>query len=608
VDATAYLRWSDQHQSRGSSLTRQTNECNAFAVEIGWHFDEVLIEDGLSAFKGANLEKGKLGQLEKRIRAGEFAGRGLMVERLDRLSRQNGFDAMRWFGDMVECGATVAIASHKMVVDSKSIRNQEHQLRALLDEMGKANSYSDTLSKRIRPAWAAMRNGKEVRVEHDGTIAALTVVGAAQDVVRVEVSRGPKLDTYWVNLAYPLFEVGGAVSEGQVLGIVRQKVHTQSTCPAWLELIENRTTFSVRNDIAAILQRIFNLYVSTDLGARGIARLLNGEGVATLRFGRCWHGSTVKALLANRGLIGEYAHREDRKKNGQVVGDYFPAIISDALFQTANDRKLTRIKSNHSRTSRLRHLFSDVGKCFKCGSKLTFVTKRITPAGRFDSYAICSNGYLHAGCDAKKKGLRMLAVEDAVLDRLLVFAMDDEHFQNDDALPELRNGVADKRRALADIQRRIDALLDIIGDPSFRRDERFDMRLRSAQNEEHAAKEALEVASVALTTAQGLVTPQEHVRRVNDIRADLWSIDETKGMDARRKVKMAINDLVEIFYICPDQEKVVVVLKNRVRQIVLNWRGEVTIDIPVSRQHALPGEGQVLQAYFGRLARARSGG
>lgn len=626
MEVEHYLRWSDQHQSKGSSLTRQRRACEEFTATLGWQHTGDLIEDGKSAFSGANLdpEKGQLGRYEKRVRAGEKDGKAIMVEKIDRLTRRNGFDAMRWFGDMVECGLTIAIADKQMVVDKVSIRNQQHQLMRLLDEFDKANAYSDLLGTRVRAAWQTMRDGKMILAEHDGIVARLTVVGDRQDVTRIEVSRGKRADTYWVNTFKQPLSVGDGIVDGQELGTLHQKVHAESTTPAWLQIIENRTTFRKRPDIVAIVETIFWLYVNTELGARGIAKLLNGwseklhgklgadpfakyrrgASVPTLRNGECWYGSTIKNLLKNRGLLGEYEYAVRRQKNGVIVPDYFPQVIPDALFQAANDKKLTKIKSNHSRTSCLRHLFSDVGRCFKCDSKLTFVTKRTREDGRFDSYGYCSNAYLNRGCD-QKKGLRIIPFEDTVLESLLELAMDDEHFIDEANVPELRREVAETKRVLEGIQRRIEALLDLIDDPTFRRDERFDLRLRTAQNEEKAAQEALRAATEVLVVAQGQVTPQEHVRRVSAIRADLWSADEVKGCEARRKVKMAINDLLDVFYVSAEHRNAVLVMKGAVRKLVLDWNGVLKADLAIWREEATDKDSAPVHAYFERLAKQK---
>jgi DNA invertase Pin-like site-specific DNA recombinase len=623
MDVEHYLRWSDQHQSRGSSLTRQSRACADFTLELGWDHTGDLIEDGKSAFSGANLDpqKGELGRFESKVRAGDKSGRAIMVEKIDRLTRRNGFDALRWLGDMVECGLTIAIADKKMVVNSRTIRFQSHQLKQLLDEIDKANAYSDLLGTRVRAAWQTMRDGKTILAEYDGVVLSTTVVGDRQDVTRIEVSRGKRTDLYWINTTQRPVSVGDEVADGQVLGVLNQKVHAESTCPAWLEIIENRTTFRVRPNIAAIIECIFVLYTTTDLGARGIAKLFNGEppigcadpathfrgqdgAVPVLRDGRCWHGSTIKVLLKNRAVLGEYEYAVKRQKTGTVVADYFPQIISDELFQAANDKKLTKIKGNHSRTSRTRHLFSDVGRCFKCDSKLTYVTKRTREDGRYETYGVCSSAYLNTGCD-QKHSLRMIPVEDAVLDNLLELMMDDDHFIDEANLPELRRDLAEKKRVLEGIQRRIEALLDLIGDKSFRRDERFDMRLRTAQNEEETARDALRSATERLVAAQGRVTPEEHVTRVSEIRGDLWSADEAKGQRARLKVKMALNELLDVLYVSAEHRQAVLVLKGGVRKLVLDWHGKLTSDLKIWRAKPTDKDVPAVRSYFERMAKAK---
>ena len=93
LQATIYARFSNQEQSQGSSKTRQLKVCREFLSDRPeWEIseDRILIDQGLSAFSGANRQPGgQLYEFEQQAEAGLFkAGHVLVVEHIDRISRQ----------------------------------------------------------------------------------------------------------------------------------------------------------------------------------------------------------------------------------------------------------------------------------------------------------------------------------------------------------------------------------------------------------------------------------------------------------------------------------------------------------------------------------------
>ena len=108
--AYSYVRFSTPEQARGDSLNRQTEAARRFATANGLDLDESLsFKDlGVSAHHGRNTEIGALGAFleavkEDRVLPGSF----LLVESLDRISRQTVRKAVRTLKSIVETGITV---------------------------------------------------------------------------------------------------------------------------------------------------------------------------------------------------------------------------------------------------------------------------------------------------------------------------------------------------------------------------------------------------------------------------------------------------------------------------------------------------------------------
>ena len=83
--------------------------------------------------------------------------------------------------------------------------------------------------------------------------------------------------------------------------------------------------YEVKEAEAAIVRRIFNLYLHDGLGIRRIAQRLNGEGARTRR-GRNWSMITIRDLLRNPVYIGRY------DQLGVSVSGNHDAIVSEPDF------------------------------------------------------------------------------------------------------------------------------------------------------------------------------------------------------------------------------------------------------------------------------------
>ncbi|GHE69011.1 hypothetical protein GCM10019059_30840 [Camelimonas fluminis] len=88
--AYSYLRFSTPEQAKGDSFRRQTALAQEYAVRHGLELADLTFHDlGVSAFRGANAETGRLGDFKRAVED-ELVQPGsyLLVESLDRVSRQ----------------------------------------------------------------------------------------------------------------------------------------------------------------------------------------------------------------------------------------------------------------------------------------------------------------------------------------------------------------------------------------------------------------------------------------------------------------------------------------------------------------------------------------
>ena len=119
--AISYLRFSGVRQGLGDSKRRQDASADKFTEITGIPIEEHLEDLGLSAFKGHHVSKGALGSFLSQIQSDEFQAKTkardvfLVVENLDRLSREAIDDAFVQFRDIVKAGVTVVTMMDQQV-------------------------------------------------------------------------------------------------------------------------------------------------------------------------------------------------------------------------------------------------------------------------------------------------------------------------------------------------------------------------------------------------------------------------------------------------------------------------------------------------------------
>jgi DNA invertase Pin-like site-specific DNA recombinase len=157
--AYSYLRFSSARQADGDSIRRQSEAAERYAQAHGLTLDKSLSfrDLGVSAFEGRNAREG--GALrafvsaidERRVPKGSV----LLVENLDRLSRQTARVALRTLEEIVDKG-----------VDVVTLTDGQRYTPASLDGMGlffalipmmRANEESAMKSARGKAAWAGAR-------------------------------------------------------------------------------------------------------------------------------------------------------------------------------------------------------------------------------------------------------------------------------------------------------------------------------------------------------------------------------------------------------------------------------------------------------------------
>ena len=346
--AYSYIRMSTPEQMKGDSFRRQRTASEAYARENGLELTDIIRDDGVSAFKGKNAEFGALSYFLELAESGAVeTGSYLIVESLDRLTRQNVLEAMTLLGKIIGLGINVVTLMDGRVYSEDVIGSDPYALMIASITMMRAHEESAVKSKRLSAAWRNKR----------------------------EVARNGGLNK-------------------QVL-------------PQWLRISDDQKSMEVIADRAKIVQNIYELCCN-GWGAYSIARHLNERNVATWGRASMWQESYVKKILNNKSVIGEYQPhvvtaiegKKARVPDGEVIYNYYPKIISEDIFIEAQRSMRARLTSGSGRKGHKHsNIFSGLLKCGFCGSGIRYVDKGSLPKG--GRYLRCSSAILTRKCGSR---------------------------------------------------------------------------------------------------------------------------------------------------------------------------------------------------------------
>lgn len=339
--AYSYVRMSTDIQLRGDSLRRQQEFSRKYALENGL----TLVEDfklhdiGVSAFKGANIASGSLGRFLELVKTQEIPrGSYLLVESLDRISRQEIMDSITVFLDIIRSGINIVTLADNHLYPAGRADFTEMIYSVMI--LSRAYEESKTKSVRLSAAWSNKRNNL-----------------ATKKLTRV--------------------------------------------APAWLLLADDRKSFIVVPERRAIVQRIFS-EADAGFGSFSIARRLNKEGILPFGNSRGWQESYVSKILKNRAAIGEFQPHKyesgERVPHGDPIPDYYPAVVDEDVFlRVQAGRRARQVEGAGRKGPEYRNLFTNIAKCEYCGASMRFIYKGTGPKG--GTYLKCSNAVSAARCE-----------------------------------------------------------------------------------------------------------------------------------------------------------------------------------------------------------------
>jgi DNA invertase Pin-like site-specific DNA recombinase len=319
MKAIVYIRVSSEEQVNGNGLERQLETVTSYCRQNGLQIVQTIKDEGKSASKGKHINGGELGKLLSAIRSGTYRKHALVIEYLDRLSRQGFEQTFAILSDLRKNEVELHEAKNNRVI--RSLDDLGTGILTIVDAY-QAKEYSAKLSERIGKAWRKKR----------------------ENVIRGEA-------------------------------LTRK-------CPAWLTVVpvlnENGKVetrkFQKNAEMVAVVQEMFDL-AAQGVGSLNIFKKLNGRlhGLS-----RSW----INTTLANRAVLGQYksANGDLVQLYPQIVSQ--SVFDAARLAISARVRHNKKVRGGRYNSDRVDNLFSGLVYDITEGDPRPMHYQRVTKRGQ----------------------------------------------------------------------------------------------------------------------------------------------------------------------------------------------------------------------------------
>ena len=516
--AYSYIRMSTEKQITGDSLRRQLQMSREWAERHNVALDGSLRDIGISAFKGRNRTDGALGRFLEMVEQGRIRrGSYLLVESLDRLSRDQVLEALSLFLEIIRAGITIVTLGDDQMYSQETVGNDWSKLIISLTIMARAHEESLRKSQRMEKSY----EGRRALYAEGGYGFTLSVPG-------------------WINAT----KVGRGKYE------------------------------FVLNEHAPTVRRIFEMAAS-GMGQMAIAQALNAESVPPFKTSSSgWYSSKVEAVSNGRDAVGEVQpNKEAPKRVNMPVGEpslgYFPAVVTHDLWPRAQQQKRPYHGSGGRKGSLFSNLFTGMCRCEHCRDAMNMhhITRRRAEEYGLQHYITCGNRKRARGCPQPAKLFQYDPLETAILDNVREFRLSDvlRQQQANNPLDAILEQIAAIRSQIEDIRKREARLLDQLeeadGDTAEIRQRLTQRKAQRSDLETALAGLERQKADAEMTMSAQSITEDE----IDRMRAEWRTADKSTVYMLRARTNAALRTFIDAITFNSEHNTVTVIVMNGLR-------------------------------------------
>jgi DNA invertase Pin-like site-specific DNA recombinase len=496
VKAYSYIRFSTPEQAKGDSLRRQLQAAREWCAARGIILDDSIRDLGKSAFKGGNAQFGALRAFLDLVERGEIErGSYLIVESLDRLSREAVLDAAARLFDLIRAGIIVVTLADGQEYSEERLRTDWTPLIISLTVMARAHDESRTKSLRVGKAWSEKRRR--------------------------------------------------AIEDGQAM---------TAACPAWVILVGGPRSgrYEILPERGEIIRAIFADTIA-GMGRRTIAKQLNEVGTPTWGTGKKqgarWHDSYIQKILGNPAVFGRFQPLSkmaggDGSATVAPIDGYYPAVVDEQTFYAAQVASKARGVGKGRTSGDYKNILAGLVKCGICETNMVMINKGKRSSG---PKLICGAAHAHAGCDHRTYH-NYYELEGTVLQ-----IVGDDHLralaaQDDDQATRVRRDIATETARRSALEIELGRLVDLVAATGGASAVAARVQALDAQVAEATAR--IEALETDLRKTVAISRPTRGV--LDEIFAKVYAEHDEERRRARAAAAQELRQVIETIDVDPD--------------------------------------------------------
>ena len=480
----SYSRFSSLAQGKGYSLERQVKRAEQWCRERGLVLEQSHADEGKSAYHAKHLSGGALGRFIAELEAGNIpAGSILLIEQLDRLTRQNLHEAQGLVWRILDHGIKiVTIATGQEYTREQGIG----AVISMLVELEASHKESARKADRLKQSWQ-----KRHQKATDGKIISRNV-------------------------------------------------------PGWIVIRKGKSGFLLHPERAGLVQEMFQL-AADGMGCQSIAAELNRRGVPTWGRAKKWLQVCVYSVLKNRAAIGELALKLDGKQAESIRNYYPAVVDETLFNRVQRSLSARTTKGGSTRAGRKGNytsVLSGVAVCAYCGAKMV---ANDPGKGRGRTKLVCKAArYAQGGCVyhpmdyGQLEGAVLRHCREVDLHKLLSTG-------EDAALLKARARKAELASGVSALEEQLDGQLALAGMAKNKAlQEKLAARLDALQDALDTRVAELKAAEVELDAlSRSGKTLVQHVELIRELSSRMDTVGNDERKDIRRRLSGAITDSIE---------------------------------------------------------------
>lgn len=395
IKCFSYQRYSSAAQASGTSIARQSAVARRVAKDNGLEYVEIF-DRGVSAFKGKNAVDGKLGEFINDVRSNKIPNDcWLIVENLDRLTRQNAYKAFGLMSELIELGVTIVTGNDNRKYCKETMNDDLSDLFMMILEFSRGHNESKVKSQRT--------------------------FGHAAAIVKMHRSGVRSIEGF----ALAIESIGNNMWWSQTF--------TEGTNSKLKFVKQHPLYFSIAKEIIDMLiEGCGNRKILNYLNAHYAPPIINRNSDANY-----WSHNLIANFHKHKALYGEKTITINSVK--EVIENYYPILINKETFLRIGELKANRQSISVTVDTHVRLLSGmQILKCGHCGGSMHGLFTK----GKYLRYK-CTNGQANKGC--LPWSFNALYAEDTLLrlaaNNVFKLQHDDIDFEKEETI--LRSDIAE---------------------------------------------------------------------------------------------------------------------------------------------------------------------